>query len=137
MFGIYAAGNLTRDPEKSENTNAPVRICVAINDPYHKAPDDVTFLDCEIWGKARDFALGYLTKGACVAVSGSGYTHHWKRDDEDRKAIRCSVDRIEFAGPKPKTDDMPEHATSGRSAGEPPAQNVAPPMGETADDLPF
>ena len=89
----------------------------------------MTFLDCEVWGKTRGFVLEYLTKGARVAISGTGYTHHWKRDEEDRKAIRCSVDRVEFAGPKPKDDDgdgMPARAQHESDAGEP-----------ADDDLPF
>ena len=132
MFTICAVGNLTRDPEKSDNENAPVRICVAINDPFHKPPDDVTFLDCEVWGKTRGFVLEYLTKGSRVAISGTGYTHHWTSRDgqkEEKQAIRCSIDRVAFAGPKPREDEddaIPARAQHESDAGEP-----------ADDDLPF
>lgn len=63
MLNIYAIGNLTRDPEK---TDKGCRLSIACN-----APDDtVDYLTVYAYGKAAETHLANLHKGDKVGVNG-------------------------------------------------------------------
>lgn len=63
MINIYAIGNLTRDPEK---TDKGCRINIACN-----APDDIVdYLTVYAYGKAAETHLANLHKGDKVGVNG-------------------------------------------------------------------
>ena len=63
MINIYAIGNLTRDPEK---TDKGCRLSIACN-----APDDtVDYLTVYAYGKAAETHIANLHKGDKVGVNG-------------------------------------------------------------------
>ena len=63
MINIFAIGNLTRDPEK---TDKGCRINIACNAPG----DTVDYLTVYAYGKAAEIHLAYLHKGDKVGVNG-------------------------------------------------------------------
>lgn len=74
MINIYAIGNLTRDPEK---TDKGCRLSVACN-----APDDtVDYLTVYVYGKLAESVISNLHKGDKVGVNGRMHCNIRENDD--------------------------------------------------------
>ena len=63
MLNVFAIGNLTRDPEETENGCRFVMACNAPN-------DTVDYLTVYCSGKAAEAVLKYKHKGDKIAISG-------------------------------------------------------------------
>lgn len=109
---VTFAGNLTRDPEAREvNDKAQVTGFTLANNRRYKGSDgemkeDVTFIDCEAWGKTGEMVQNYLTKGSPVLVTGRLKLDQWQDKDGNRRSrVKIVVEQVHFLG---------QRATEGR-----------------------
>lgn len=120
---VSMTGRLTRNPEQNETTNSKVsKFSIAVNG-FKK--DDVSFFDCEAWGKLSEIIQQYCTKGKQIAVSGTIRIDRWE-DKEGNSRSKPVVNVRDMTLLGSKEDSVP-------SAPSKPAQ----PIQESADDLPF
>jgi len=130
---FIGVGNLTRDPETKEFGNNKVcNFSIAMNRKYKKADgemcEEVTFLDCEAWGRTADLVSQYLTKGSNVLVEGRIKMEQWEaQDGSKRSKLKISVNEIQFM------DKKSDGAQPSAAPHNPP---VAAPVGMGDDDQP-
>jgi single-strand DNA-binding protein len=126
---VFLAGNLTRDIETRQAGGSTVgKFGLALNRKFKtqagEQREEVTFIDCEAWGRTAEVMQQYLGKGSPVLLEGRLKLDQWEdKDGGKRSAIRVVVESFQFVGGKG------EHAT--KAKGVP----MDEPMGE--DDIPF
>lgn len=89
MLNVFAIGNLTRDPEKTENGCLFVVACNAPN-------DTVDYLTVFAYGKAAESVLQYLHKGDKVAVTGRMHCNIHETNDNIYLNETVNASAIEF-----------------------------------------
>jgi single-strand DNA-binding protein len=110
---VMLIGNLTRDVElKTLNTGTSIaQIGLAINRKWkdHAGADkeEVTFVDCEAWGKTAEIMAKYLTKGKPVYLEGRLKLDVWEKDGEKRSKLKVVVESFQFLGGKGGDDAAP------------------------------
>lgn len=105
---VLLMGNLTRDVElKSVGTGQTVgRIGLAVNRRYTmqsgEKREEVTFVDCEAWGKTAENMAKFLTKGRPVFIEGRLKLDQWtdKESGKNRSTLRVVVENFEFVDSK-------------------------------------
>jgi single-strand DNA-binding protein len=154
---VMLMGNLTRDIElKTIGSGTSVaRIGLAINrnwtTPDGEKKEEVTFVDCEAWGKQAEVMAKFLSKGRPVYIEGRLKLDQWqdKESGANRSAMRVVVEGFQFIDSKgggggggggsdgderPARSSAPRAtASSGgsRGASKPAAEPMDP------DDIPF
>lgn len=107
---VIVAGNLSRDVElRHLNSGSAVAdISLAINSQWKdkttgEKHEDVTFIDCTVWGKTAELAAEYLKKGSAVLFEGSLKQESWedKQTVQKRSKIKVNVESMQFLGEKP------------------------------------
>ena len=97
MLNVFAIGNLTRDPEKTETG---CRFVVACNAPN----DTVDYLTVFAYGNGAEATLKYMGKGCKVAVMGRLHCDIHETDDNVYLNETVSASSVEFlttkAGPE-------------------------------------
>ena len=136
---VILAGHLTRDPEIRflANENAVANFGIAVNrkfkDKDKNLAEEVTFIDCEAWGRTAELIGQYLTKGRPIYLEGRLKLDTWQdKDGQKRTKIKVVVDNVQFIGAKPATDD---HAAPGVDAKAETAAIARP--AKPADEPPF
>lgn len=155
---VMLMGNLTRDIElKTIGTgNSVARIGMAINrswtSPDGEKKEEVTYVDCEAWGKQAEVMAKYLSKGRPVYIEGRLKLDQWqdKETGANRTAMRVVVEGFQFIDSKGgaggggggggEGDERPARSSAPRSSapasgGRAPAKPAAEPM--DPDDIPF
>lgn len=89
MLNVFAIGNLTRDPEKTETG---CRFTMACNAPN----DTVDYLTVFAYGKAAEAVLQCMGKGCKVAVTGRMHFDIRETDDNVYLNVTVSASAIEF-----------------------------------------
>lgn len=89
MLNVFAIGNLTRDPEQTENG---CRFVVACNAPN----DTVDYLTVYCSGKAAEAVLKYKHKGDKIAISGRMHCDIRETDDNVYLNETVSAVYVEF-----------------------------------------
>jgi single-strand DNA-binding protein len=147
-------GNLTRDPDLkyTPGNQAVCEIGLAVNRKYrtkdNEEREEVTFIDCEAWGKAAELIKQYMTKGRPIFIEGRLKLDTWedKNGCGKRTKMRVVVEEFQFlggggqggagGGERYTSDDA--GATRGRrapaSAG---ARSSAPHQDVPEEDIPF
>ncbi|MBL9000114.1 MAG: single-stranded DNA-binding protein [Phycisphaerae bacterium] len=105
---VLLMGNLTRDIElKSIGSGQSVgKFGLAINRHYTtqsgEKREEVTFVDCEAWGKTAETMARFLTKGRPVFVEGRLKLDQWtdKESGKNRSALRVVIDNFQFVDSK-------------------------------------
>ncbi len=124
-------GNLTRDPElKQTPSNQPVaQIGIAMNRKFKDRDgnmrEEVTFVDCEAWGRTAEVMAQYLSKGRPVFVEGRLKLDQWQdKEGNNRSKLKVVIENFQFVDSK-----------GGQSSTPPsnPTPQTAPPV----DDIPF
>ena len=93
---VFLMGNLTRDVElrHTPSNQAVARIGLAVNRRYTTAEgekrEEVTFVDCDAWGKTAETMSKYLTKGRPVFIEGRLKLDQWQ-DKEGNKQSKLKV----------------------------------------------
>jgi len=150
---VLLMGNITRDIElKYTQTNQAVAtVGLAVNRKYKGADgqlkEDVTFVDCDAWGKTAEMISQYFAKGRPIFIEGRLRLDTWKdkQDGSNRSKLKVVIENFQFVDSKPgggATNGAPgasRPAPQGRPAGAPAAAaGEAPPYEPIEeDDIPF
>jgi len=105
---VLLMGNLTRDVElKSIGSGQTVgRISIAVNRRYTmqsgEKREEVTFVDCEAWGKTAENMAKFFTKGRPVFIEGRLKLDQWqdKESGKNRSTLRVVIESFEFVDSK-------------------------------------
>lgn len=104
---VFLMGNLTRDIElRHTNSNQAVAtIGLAVNRRW-RTPDgedreEVTFVDCEAWGKTAETMSRYLAKGRPVFIEGRLKLDQWEKDGQKFSKLKVVVENFQFIDSKP------------------------------------
>lgn len=103
---VNLIGNLTRDPELrvTPKGTAICQFSLAINrkwkDDTGRESEEVTYVDCEAWGKAGENIQKYTTKGRPLYVGGRLKLDQWtdKTSNEKRSKMKVVVENFQFLG---------------------------------------
>jgi single-strand DNA-binding protein len=101
---VMLLGNLTRDPELRHlpNTNTAVtNIGIAVNRRYRTQSgenrEEVTFVDCEAFGRTAEVMSQYLAKGRPVFIEGRLKLDQWQdRDGNNRSKLKVFIENFQF-----------------------------------------
>lgn len=103
---VNLMGNLTRDPELrvTPKGTAICQFSLAINrkwkDESQQEREEVTYVDCEAWGKSGENISKYCTKGRPLFVNGRLKLDQWedKTTHEKRSKMKVVVEQFQFLG---------------------------------------
>jgi single-strand DNA-binding protein len=106
---VILMGNLTRDIELryTPSNTAVGNFGVAVNrswkNPDGQVQEEVTFVDCEAWGKQAEIMSQYLAKGRRVFLEGRLKLDQWqdKNDGSKRSKLKVVVEEFRFVDAKP------------------------------------
>ena len=141
---VLLAGNLTRDPQVQffANERAVANFGLAIN-RRSKAADgqtreEVTFVDCEAWGREAELIAQYCQKGKGIFIEGRLRLDTWadKEDGTKRSKLKIVVERFQFVGDA-KGDRQAGDAGEGERESEPQPRPSRPSPPAVTDDAPF
>lgn len=112
------AGNTTRDPELrvTPKGTAICQFSLAVNRQWKneagEKQEEVSFIDCEAWGKTGETIAKYFTKGKPIMVEGRLKQDTWedKNTKEKRSKLKVVVDQFMFVG---KPDGAPQQQQQG------------------------
>ncbi len=111
---VIIAGNLSRDVEVRHvgNGTAVADCSLAINSQRKDKKSDekkeeVTFVDCTLWGKLAELAGEYLKKGSPVLFEGRLHLESWedKTSGQKRSKLKVIVETMQFLGQAPGKGD--------------------------------
>lgn len=104
MQKFFAIGNLTRDPDLSQN-NSGVNVCrftIAVNRPYAESSGErkADFFNCIAWRSLAESIARYCRKGDKVAVSGTIQIRSYDDNKGNRQTtVDVIVQDVEFLTP--------------------------------------
>jgi single-strand DNA-binding protein len=99
---VLLMGNLTRDIElKNIGGNQSVaNMGLAVNRKYKTGDgeqrEEVTFVDCEAWGKTAETMAKFLAKGRPVFIEGRLKLDQWEKDGQKFSKLRVVVENFQF-----------------------------------------
>lgn len=99
---VILAGNLTRDPEmKFTPTNMAIcKIGLAVNRRYTTADgqkhEEVTFIDCDAFGKTAETMGKFLKKGRPVFIEGRLKLDQWEKEGQKFSKLKVVIDSFAF-----------------------------------------
>lgn len=100
---VLLLGNLTRDPEVryTQGNQAVVNIGLAVNRRYKtqsgEQREDVTFVDCEAWGRTAEVLGQYLKKGRPVFIEGRLKLDQWQdQQGQKHSKLRVVIEGFQF-----------------------------------------
>ncbi len=150
---VFLMGNLTRDVEVRHlpsGNQSVSQFGLAVNRQYRTAEgenrEEVTFVDCEAWGKTGETLGKFLRKGSPVFVEGRLKLDQWDdKDGQKRSKMKVVVEEFRFIDSKPGASGGGGYSGGGsaegggggspaRSGASKPGANYEP-MGE--EDIPF
>ena len=140
MTSATVAGNLTRDMELrfTQGGMAIGSFTVACSRKVKKGQnweDEVSYIDCTLFGKRAEGLQQYLRKGTQVSVIGELVQERWKaQDGTNRSTLKINVERITL-GQRNSNITSGEERRGG--AGYADESNVVPPELFDGDDIPF
>jgi single-strand DNA-binding protein len=102
---VMLIGNLTRDPELkyTPGNQAVCEIGIAVNRKYrtkdNEEREEVTYVDCEAWGKQAEVIKQYMAKGRPIFIEGRLKLDTWEdKDGGKRSKMRVVVENFQFLG---------------------------------------
>lgn len=102
---VLLMGNLTRDVELRHLPNTDQAVAnfgLAVNRSYRtkegEKREEVTFVDCEAWGRTAETMSKYLQKGRPVFIEGRLKLDQWqdKQDGSKRSKLKVVVESFQF-----------------------------------------
>ncbi len=104
---VLLAGRLTRNPDLKRPDNvALATFGIAVNRRYTtkegEKREDVTFIDCEAWGRTAETIHQYVKKGDPLFVEGRLRFSQWDQDGQRRSRLTVTIERFEFVGEREK-----------------------------------
>jgi single-strand DNA-binding protein len=161
---VMLMGNLTRDIElrTTPSGQSVGKFGLAVNrvwyTPDGEKKEEVTFVDCDVWGKQAETMAKYLSKGRGVFIEGRLKLDQWddKETGQKRSKMGVVVESFQFIGARPDGQGgggggggdggeggyvqtrSPRSNTGPAGGSRPSAPRQAPPPSEPApDDIPF
>lgn len=140
---VTLIGNLTRDPELRYTAKgmAVARLSLAVNRRWkNEAGEDmeeVTFVECDSWGRQAETLCKYMKKGMPLFVSGRLKLDTWidKKTGEKKARLGVVIEHFQFLGggdKRPASAPAPP-PDSAAAANPSPGADGPPPD----DDVPF
>lgn len=132
---VSLAGHLTRFPELRKTTRSPVAsFSVAINRRWKQGEEtreEVTFVDCEAWGRTAELICQYLGKGSPIYLEGRLKLDQWEdKDGKKRSRLQVVAENVQFLPSTRRGDTEQGNAEATTSEGaETDAEPVAAGMG--------
>lgn len=110
---VMLIGNLTRDPELrvTPKGTAVCQFSLAINRRWKDETgfdrEEVTYVDCDLWGKRGEALAKYSAKGQSLFVEGRLRLEQWedKTTKEKRSRMKVSVENFEWLNHAAKRED--------------------------------
>lgn len=134
---VIIGGTLTRDPEV-RNTQGGQAVCkfgLAVNRRYTsngESREEVSFFDCEVWGKTANTIAEFFKKGNRILVDGRLKQETWEKDGEKKSKVIISVENFQFVDRKQQGEEQePPARRSVRAQAKPRTDEVS------HDDIPF
>lgn len=100
---VYLMGNLTRDVEirHTPNNSAVGSFGLAVNRKYRtqdgQTHEEVTFVDCDAWGRTAEVMAQYLRKGRPVFIEGRLKLDQWQdQQGNKRSKLKVVVESFQF-----------------------------------------
>ena len=115
---VLLMGRLTRDIELKQITGGQsvANIGLAINRKFKtkasESREEVTFVDCEVWGRTAEVMAEHLAKGSPIFVEGRLKLDQWDADGQTRSKLKVVIERFEFVGDRSSKETSPSRATS-------------------------
>ena len=110
LNSVHILGRLVADPElRSTQSNVPVtQFTVALNRRWTskdgQKQEQVSFIDCEAWGKQAETVCSYFHKGERILVMGRLKQDKWEADDGSKRTkVKVTVEDFCFIEPKAET----------------------------------
>lgn len=138
---VNLMGNVVRDPEVRV-TPKGTSICqfsIAVNRTW-KGDDgqkktEVSYFDCECWGRGGEVIAKYVTKGKPLFVSGRLRQDNWVEKDTDKKRskIKIVVEDFQLLGGGQSDPSEKPQGDQDRSSSSKPAT----PQENLDDSIPF
>lgn len=143
---VVVMGRLTRDIELryTPKGTAIANMSVAVNRRWTseagEKKEEVTFVECTLFGKTAENCAQYLKKGSSAHVSGRLKSESWddKQTGQKRSKMVVVADSVQFIGTK--SDTATTAAPRSRQAAPPAAPAGEPLAGDgppESDDVPF
>lgn len=150
MNKVTLIGNLTRDAEikYTPKGTAVAQVGIAVNRKWTtesgEKKEEVTFIDCELWGRQAEIVDEFARKGSKIAFLGRLKLDQWddKETGAKRSKLKVIVEEVELLGTKGDSQRQPRDEDAPPSRSEnPPARRPNPPRDPDLDpmdgDLPF
>lgn len=146
-------GNLTRDVELKTlpSDQSVAKIGLAVNRKFRTRDgenrEEVTFIDCEAWGRTAEVMNQYLSKGRPVFIEGRLKLDQWQdKEGQNRSKLKVVVENFQFvdsaggsggSGGSGDRSSSPQAvgASSSSHAGSESSSEQHQPVSE--DDIPF
>jgi single-strand DNA-binding protein len=161
---VLLMGNITRDIEVRTlpSQSSVAQIGIAVNRKWRDSNsgelrEEVTFVDCEAFGKTAENIAKFFAKGKPIFIEGRLKLDQWKdkTDGSNRSKLKVIVESFEFVeskggggpggggggyegGSAPRSSGAPRGTAGGRpqpAAAAPPSDSGYEPIQE--DDIPF
>lgn len=140
---VMLMGNLTRDIELRHlpsSNQAVANLGLAVNRRFRtqegEQREEVTFVDCEAWGKTAETMSTYLKKGRPVFIEGRLKLDTWEKEGQKHSKLKVVVESFQFIDSKDGGGggDGPSRSSSsgGRSSAQPGNYEPVP-----EQDIPF
>jgi single-strand DNA-binding protein len=105
---VLLMGNLTRDVELRHLPNSAsgsvANFGLAVNRRFRtkdgEQREEVTFVDCEAWGKTGELISQYFRKGRPIFVEGWLKLDTWEKEGQKHTKLRVVVDNFQFVDSK-------------------------------------
>lgn len=100
---VVLVGRLTRESELryTQAGTAVARFSIAVNRRKRsgdKWEDEVSFIDCVVWGKQAETLNPYLEKGKQVCVQGELRQNRWEQDGQPRSKLEVVAVNLQLLG---------------------------------------
>jgi len=115
---VILVARLVRDAELKYTANgyAILNFSIANNRSVKRNDewqDEVSFFQCNIFGKRAESLAEYMIKGKQVVISGSLKQDRWTdKDGNNRSVVKIMVDKLQFVGGKRNQESVSSNTPS-------------------------
>jgi single-strand DNA-binding protein len=112
---VILIGRITKDVGSDErsfsfvgNGTAKAIVSLAVNRSIKKGDsweDEVSYIDCEIWGKTAENLKDKLVKGKQVCVHGYLKQDRWEKDGQKQSRLKVVAESVQLLGGGNKQDN--------------------------------
>ena len=138
---VIIMGNLTSDPELryTPKGTAIAQLTLAVNRKWKsesgEKKEEVSFVDCNAWGRTAETIGQYMKKGRPLLVEGRLKQETWtdKQTQKQRSALKVVIESFSFVDTNPDAQPKNEGAETPPRTQQPAYEPPSP----EGDDVPF